>query len=423
MGILPETEHTGADAVRQRAGTHQPALVIAWWRSAPDRVGEVLLADDTPRVFGRGHRDGGLEMVVPVRQRPGRNEPTAPVMARRLSRQALSMVRAGEGAIQVFGLGSRALRVDGCEVPTVTLRPGRVLEIAGEMVLLCVDRPAVLPPSAAPHHRFGGPDGDGILGESPSSWALRDALAFAARERPKTPLGRYLAHFDQLAQQVSEAVDEAAPAERRAEALAEVIHGAFGYAGDSLTYDDLQNADMVRVIDRRKGLPVALGILHLAVARRLDWPLVGLAFPGHFLLMLEHQGQRLPLDPFDGGAILSAADMRRILKTVHGEQAELTADCYEPVSDRAVLLRLQNNIKLRRLKIGDIPGALRVAEGMFAFAPATAELAREIAMMHTRLENISEAIRHFELYLAAEPNDALRHKAAALLQDLKNRLN
>ena len=128
-------------------------------------------------------------------------------------------------------------------------------------------------------------------------------------------------------------------------------------------------------------------------------------------------------DPFDGGAILSAADMRRILKTVHGEQAELTADCYEPVSDRAVLLRLQNNIKLRRLKIGDIPGALRVAEGMFAFAPATAELAREIAMMHTRLENISEAIRHFELYLAAEPNDALRHKAAALLQDLKNRLN
>ncbi|MEQ9122990.1 MAG: transglutaminase-like domain-containing protein [Alphaproteobacteria bacterium] len=263
------------------------------------------------------------------------------------------------------------------------------------------------------------------LGEGPESGfdPGAAALAFAARERPKTPLGRYLAHFDQLAQQVGEATADQASAEQRAEALAGVIHGAFGYAGDSLTYDDLQNADMVRVIDRRKGLPVALGILHLAVARRLDWPLVGLAFPGHFLLMLEHRGQRLPLDPFDGGAVLSAADMRRILKTVHGEQAELTADCYEPVSDRAVLLRLQNNIKLRRLKIGDIPGALRVAEAMFAFAPGTPELAREIAMMHTRLENITEAIRHFELYLAAEPNDALRHKAAALLQDLKNRLN
>ncbi len=249
------------------------------------------------------------------------------------------------------------------------------------------------------------------------------ALAFALRERPTMPIGPYLAHFDEIADRTRIALGPTDSAAARAAALGLVVHGLFNYAGDSQTYDDQQNADLVRVVDRRKGLPVALGIIHMSVAHRLGWPLVGLAFPGHFLLMLEHDGQRLPLDPFDGAAVLTAAGMRRILKSVQGESAELTAECYTPVSDRAVLLRLQNNIKLRRLRGGDVPGALGVAEAMLAFAPDTLELVREIAMMHMRLENITDAIRHFETYLDAEQNDALRHKAAALLQELKNRLN
>ena len=62
------------------------------------------------------------------------------------------------------------------------------------------------------------------------------------------------------------------------EALAEVIARSYGYRGDSETYDDLQNADLVRVIERRKGLPVALSILYLArrprarAGRPRAWP-------------------------------------------------------------------------------------------------------------------------------------------------------
>ena len=55
------------------------------------------------------------------------------------------------------------------------------------------------------------------------------------------------------------------------ERLAEIIASAYGYRGDSDTYDDLQNADVARVIERRKGLPVALAILYLHVARAQGW--------------------------------------------------------------------------------------------------------------------------------------------------------
>jgi regulator of sirC expression with transglutaminase-like and TPR domain len=261
------------------------------------------------------------------------------------------------------------------------------------------------------------------LGQGPESGfdAGAAALAFAALDRPKAAHGRYLDHLDKLAEAAS--LLPASDAVSQVRALSQVIYEDFGYAGDTRTYDDMQNASLIRVIDRKKGLPVALGILHMSIAYRLDWSIVGLSFPSHFLLRVEAGGERLSIDPFDDGQILGAADMRRLLKNMLGPDAELTAEHYQPVSDRAVLLRLQNNIKIRRLRAGDIQGGLRSAEAMAAFAPEITDLVREIAMMHMRLENIGDAIRHFETYLDAEPNETLRHKVTSMLQELKNRLN
>ena len=88
------------------------------------------------------------------------------------------------------------------------------------------------------------------------------ALALAAFERPQVPFARYRAHLAELAEEVAK--DGARDLEEggeRAALLARVLFGRYGYEGDRLTYDDLQNANLIRVIDRRKGLPVALGIL------------------------------------------------------------------------------------------------------------------------------------------------------------------
>jgi len=54
-------------------------------------------------------------------------------------------------------------------------------------------------------------------------------------------------------------------------ALTQVMAEEHGYGGDRQHYDDLQNANLIRVIDRRRGLPVALGILYLHAARAQGW--------------------------------------------------------------------------------------------------------------------------------------------------------
>jgi regulator of sirC expression with transglutaminase-like and TPR domain len=259
------------------------------------------------------------------------------------------------------------------------------------------------------------------LGEAP--WPIGEAaLALAALDRPRVGLDRYREHLRALASDVAAAAVGAEGAADRAAALSVVISGAYGYRGDSLTYDDLQNANLMRVIDRRKGLPVALGILHLHAGRAQGWGMAGLAFPGHFLLRLEGRGGAAILDPFHEGAVQGAATLRTLLKSVAGAERELSAEHYSAVPDREVLLRLQNNIKLRLLESGRREPALAVIESMLAMAPDRAELWREQGTVNASMGNLGAAIRSLEAALERERDSTRRFATAALLQDLKTRL-
>jgi regulator of sirC expression with transglutaminase-like and TPR domain len=176
------------------------------------------------------------------------------------------------------------------------------------------------------------------------------ALALASFERPRVGLARYRQHLTSIGRDVGRYAGAAADLPDRAHALNEIILLKYGYSGDELTYDDLQNANLMRVVDRRKGLPVALGILYLQAARAQGWDSVGLGFPGHFLIRLAEGPERLILDPFHGGRVCDAADLRDLLKATAGQEIELSPEHYAPVSDRDVLLRLQNNLKSRLLQ-------------------------------------------------------------------------
>ena len=179
----------------------------------------------------------------------------------------------------------------------------------------------------------------------------------------------------------------------------------------------------MRVIDRRKGLPVVLGILFIDVARAQGWQAAGLAFPGHFLIRLSERAERLILDPFHGGQVCGAAELRELLKAVVGEDRELAPQYYAPVSDRDVLLRLQNNLKSRLIQEQRHERAVKIVETMLMLAPDLAELWREAGLLHRQLGNLRAAAAAFEQYVVRAPDGAARHQAAAILQQLRGQLN
>jgi regulator of sirC expression with transglutaminase-like and TPR domain len=248
------------------------------------------------------------------------------------------------------------------------------------------------------------------------------ALLCAAVDRPGVSLEPYRRHLADLAQAAAAAATRSDSIGKQTTVLREILAVAHGYRGDSETYDDMRNANLIDVIDRRRGLPVALGILYIHTGRGYDSDIVGLSFPSHFLVRLTGRGQRAIIDPFNGGRTLETDDLRRMLKSLQGEQAELTAAHHQGVDNRDVIIRLQNNIKLRAVAAGDLARAVQVLKTMTAIAPGRAELWWETAVLLSKLGNLKTAITTLEGFLAGSAEEG-RAEIEDLLRRLRSSMN
>jgi regulator of sirC expression with transglutaminase-like and TPR domain len=209
------------------------------------------------------------------------------------------------------------------------------------------------------------------------------AFACAIHEKPGRDLNIPRALIEQAAARLQERLRRASPQA----AMAETMAGDLRFSGDTATYDDLDNADLISVVERRKGLPVALGIIYIDVARRCGLVVRGLDFPGHFLLRLETRDGPMAIDPFSGGQPVETAELTRraLFAGLPPDAAGRHDLLLSPVSDRAVVTRLQNNILARAQQGGDIERAegaalrcalLNPAEPQFWLYVASAREAR-----------------------------------------------
>lgn len=261
------------------------------------------------------------------------------------------------------------------------------------------------------------------------------ALQLARLDAAESGLAAAQAHLSTLANQTVELARDIPPGDlpARAEALAELLAGRHGYAGDVATYDDPANANLLRVIERRRGLPVALGILWLHCTRAAGWGAHGIDFPGHFLLALEGDpagkrgripaGKHIVLDVFAGGVAMGVDDLHALLKRIGGSAMEMKPGVLQPMSARRVLLRLQENLRVRRLQADDYAGALDCTTAMLAISPDTASLWREAAVMNERLDRIAEAIKCYSRFLDLVPAGETASQTRATMDGLRARLN
>jgi len=249
------------------------------------------------------------------------------------------------------------------------------------------------------------------------------ALAFAARARSEAGAARYQRHLATLAQDVAAVAAPAGDLAAQIAALQHVLIATHGYQGDRTTYDDLRNADLAHVIERKRGLPVALAILWLHAARAQGWTVNGINFPAHFLLQMECGGAGVFIDPFNGGRMLTTAELQEMLKTMMGPEAELDAEHLAPLSNRGILLRLQNNIKIRLLKNGRLADALAVLEGMLLLAPGKPGLWREAGLIHAQAENLRAAQTCLKTAMELAESEAARQRIGVELAAVRGKLN
>ncbi|MEI9996134.1 MAG: transglutaminase-like domain-containing protein [Rhizomicrobium sp.] len=257
-------------------------------------------------------------------------------------------------------------------------------------------------------------EGIGRAGDGPHDIA-RAALMLAALDHPGQPLEPSLAHLHEIAETMAAQRPMILRIADGAQALSATLAGRFGYDGDRGTYNDPANADLMAVIARRRGLPVALGILYMHAARAAGLRASGLNTAGHFLVRIVHRHDDLTIDPFHGGMVLEPGHIPAAL-----DDAQLA----QPVGDTDVLLRLQNNLKLRALEDGEEERALELTGRMVLFAPHRAELWFDLGRLNEAVGVLGASRKAYETCLAlSPPGQALHNEAALSLAQLKRRLN
>jgi regulator of sirC expression with transglutaminase-like and TPR domain len=259
----------------------------------------------------------------------------------------------------------------------------------------------------------------GTSGEGPHDIA-RAALMLASLDHPTMPLAPSFAHLDEVAQLAKKESAMMSNVEEGARLLSNLLAVRFGYDGDRLTYDDPRNANLIQVIARRRGMPVALGIVYMHAARAAGLTACGLDTPAHFLLLIAKNNAEILIDPFNAGVTLDPDRISAPPRMGGSEGVHLA----QPVTDTDVLIRLENNLKVRALQIGDRGRALEIAKRMVLIGPGKAELWLDLARLNEGAGVLRDARRAYEACLEiARPGQSLHNEAALGLSGLKRLIN
>ena len=251
------------------------------------------------------------------------------------------------------------------------------------------------------------------------------ALAMVSDDHEGVSVDRYIQHFKKINQQVakrhSELLSEGADDDAGAQiaALKYVLYDRHGYfEGDK--GEPIESTDIMRVIDLGRGCSAALCLLYMNAARAQGWIVEGLDFPPRYLCRIVKDGQHLIFDPVQQCKLLEAHDMRMLLQEMMGDEAELSTEYYEGRGAREIIIHLHDQLKMRRIEMGDYAAAADLVERMLLIAPNEHRLLLDAGVLYLRLREDDLARRRLETYIARSENAHERNEAMLLLQDLEN---
>ena len=175
---------------------------------------------------------------------------------------------------------------------------------------------------------------------------LPAALLIARDEYPDLDPAPYEALVQAHADHLREEVTAIGQQPLKMAAINRHLFEEVGYSGNHDEYYDPRNSYLNQVLDRRLGNPISLAMVQMEVARRLDIPLDGVSFPGHFLVRLPVDGGLLVMDPFNGGRPLAVEELRERAKPHLGEAPDdnVLLQILSPAPPRAILVRVLRNL-------------------------------------------------------------------------------
>ena len=208
----------------------------------------------------------------------------------------------------------------------------------------------------------------------------------------------YLQQLNQMAEELQAQIGEEADTSAQINGLNHYLFEAQGFAGSSQeNYYDARNSYLNEVLERRIGIPITLSIVYMEIGRRIGLPLVGVGFPGHFIV--KHRDLETVIDPFEGGQVLSDEDLSERLTQIFRESVQIQPRFLQAVTNKEILARMLRNLKQIHFRKGEYEKTVRVAEQITWLSPQSAQDYRDLGYLYYQVNSYAKSLASFNTYL------------------------
>ncbi|WP_414529201.1 SirB1 family protein [Nodularia chucula] len=246
------------------------------------------------------------------------------------------------------------------------------------------------------------------------------ALYIAQEEYPDLNVAEYLNTLDRMADEVEEDLSISRYPLQIIQSINLYLYSNLGFAGNRTNYYDPCNSFLNDVIDRRMGIPITLALVYLEIARRINFPMVGVGMPGHFLIRPDIPDMEIFVDAFNGGEVMFAEDCENQLSQVFQQPVSLRPEFLAPVSNRQILARMLNNLKYIYLKEQNLAKTLAAVERVLLLFPEMILEVRDRGLLYYQLGQYAQAVDNLQTYLDKVPDAEDAVVIRRLLAELGN---
>ncbi len=189
----------------------------------------------------------------------------------------------------------------------------------------------------------------------------RAALYIAQIEYPDLDFDRYLGILETMAQEIAQRLPNTRYPLKVIQTINQYLYIDLNFYGNEHDYYNPRNSFLNDVIDLQTGIPITLALIYLEIAKRIDFPMVGIGMPGHFLIRPDFEDSEIFVDAFDRGEILFAEDCRQKLMNIYQQNIPvLPPEILHPITNRQILLRMLNNLQSIYLNQPDFDKAVTI---------------------------------------------------------------
>lgn len=200
--------------------------------------------------------------------------------------------------------------------------------------------------------------------------------------------------------------------------LIDILFHQQGFKGNWQSFFEVDNVLISKVLSRRTGIPISMGVLFLDFLKSCDFDAQGICFPSGFLIRINLQDEVVYFDPFTG-ELPTWDELELKVRGQLGNLARLTSDMLKPDDNETIIKRLISVMKAAYLQDDVLAQALLCSDILLRIDPDDAYEVRDRGFIFQQLDCFKLASSDFEFFIEQFPEDPI----VALLKQQINQMS